>query len=389
MIEREQVKEYLVKEEIARTDDIRGSVLIAIFLLAFITTPLALLKVSILPYGVLLIALVAYYGFIHKKTFDILINKEKSFNLFNHLQSVVNLFLITVLIHLTGGVESYFSFIYIFEIMISGFVLSWRESFLEASLAWMFYGIVLCLEYWGVLHHINIWPNMTGLYQDKSVILIAIVRMMVVFYMASFVAGYLNILLRKKGRQIKNALRSLSKMSLNFNEFIINDKLTGFYNYPYFKIRMADEFSKANFHKSDLALMIIDIDNFKDFASKYGGLNAEIALKKISGIIRNNIDFKYLSARTADDEFMILAPQTNSDFAFSVAEFIKDSVNKESFSVSKELSVPLTISVGIDSFPQEAATPDSLIDLARRALYVAKKSGKSAVYRYKKELEEN
>ncbi len=160
----------------------------------------------------------------------------------------------------------------------------------------------------------------------------------------------------------------------------VTDRLTELYNHGYFQQRLEEEIGRAQRFSRTLSLIMLDIDDFKDFNDTYGHPRGDKVLQKVSSIIRDNLREMDVAARYGGEEFVIVLPETDAGGAAAVAERIRVSMAEYPF-VGADDTPPVnkTISVGVASFPEHATTQSRLIDLADRAMYLGKRSGKNRV----------
>jgi hypothetical protein len=119
---------------------------------------------------------------------------------------------------------------------------------------------------------------------------------------------------------------------------------------------------------------------------RLGGLVADRLLRELAILAKNNIRDIDLAARPGEDEVALLLPATDRNGGFLVAERFRREV--EAFFGSRESGgrpVELTVSAGVASYPDDAASPDSLLERAAQALYQAKACGRNAVRPYQPE----
>lgn len=153
-----------------------------------------------------------------------------------------------------------------------------------------------------------------------------------------------------------------------YRELSILDGLTGLYNHRYFHEVLTREISRAKRYPQEFSLLMMDIDEFKKYNDQRGHLQGDDLLKQISRIFSQSIRCVDMVFRYGGEEFVILLPQTPPEGALAVANRILNLVSQKA---------TVTISIGVATFPQDAATKDSLIDCADRALYQAKVQGKA------------
>ncbi len=153
-------------------------------------------------------------------------------------------------------------------------------------------------------------------------------------------------------------------------DLMIQDPLTGLYNYDYF-IRCLDfEVKRANRFLQSLSLMMIDIDNFHNLNNKYGREKGDEFLKKAGEIFRKNFHETDIVCRQSQDQFWVILPATTKDEALSIAKNLKD-VFSQVLSDEK-----ITCSMGMSRYIPGMTTQELLLK-ANLGLYMAKEMGKN------------
>lgn len=156
----------------------------------------------------------------------------------------------------------------------------------------------------------------------------------------------------------------------------ITDKLTGVYNQGYFKHFLSMEVKRSQRHNHHLALLMIDIDNFKNINDRYGHPIGDQFLKKVADILKNNIREVDLVARYGGEEFAVSLPYADLPSAELTAARLLNAVNEQS-EIACKPGVRLTVSIGIAIFPNDCDSAQALIQSADEALYAAKQGGKN------------
>jgi diguanylate cyclase (GGDEF)-like protein/putative nucleotidyltransferase with HDIG domain len=155
------------------------------------------------------------------------------------------------------------------------------------------------------------------------------------------------------------------------------DGLTGLYNHRYLHDRLEEELRRAERFGHVVTLLFADIDDFKKFNDFNGHTYGDAALRDIATLIKASIRLIDIPARYGGEEFAIILPETDKKQAGEIAERICASVAGHQFSTRYNIAHPLTISIGIASFPEDATSPRSLIAKADFAMYEAKLKGKN------------
>jgi two-component system cell cycle response regulator len=156
----------------------------------------------------------------------------------------------------------------------------------------------------------------------------------------------------------------------------ITDKLTGLYSRGYFDHFLDLEIKRSYRQKTPVALLMIDIDNFKQINDNFGHLAGDKILKQLGDLIKFNIREIDLAARYGGEEFAVVMSNTDTHRAEKAAERIRQSIQEHGF-VDSDFTV--TVSIGIALFPLDAKSMDELIEKADTSLYKAKRDGKNRV----------
>lgn len=154
----------------------------------------------------------------------------------------------------------------------------------------------------------------------------------------------------------------------------ITDGLTGLYDQTYFKhflFRNLSQHRRAD--DGTCALVLFDVDRFKQYNDRCGHLAGDEALRAIADILRRQIRDHDIIARYGGEEFALFLPHADSVIAHKVAERIRRAVEAALFPGEENLdSGRLTVSGGIAVYPGDAEDAEALIESADRNLYRAK-----------------
>jgi two-component system cell cycle response regulator len=159
----------------------------------------------------------------------------------------------------------------------------------------------------------------------------------------------------------------------------ITDKLTGLYNRRYFDHFLDFEIKRSTRQNASLALLMLDIDNFKQINDSLGHLIGDRILNKLGDIIKSIIRETDLAARYGGEEFSIVMSNTGLEEAAEIAERMRKAISACDFDIKK---LPTTVSIGIALYPLDSTSLQDLLSNADRALYRAKHEGKNRVCVY-------
>lgn len=154
---------------------------------------------------------------------------------------------------------------------------------------------------------------------------------------------------------------------------IPTDPVTGFYYKPLFEQSLKRLSLRANQTQRPLALLFMKLDKHKLFKTKYGDEKLNNVLKEIAQTIGSFIkEDSDIPCRYSEEIFVFILPDTSFQIAFNLAEQIRFTVVNLSF---KDIPGPITMSLGVSSFPAKGKTPKDLMKTAYDAMVYAIKSG--------------
>ncbi len=157
------------------------------------------------------------------------------------------------------------------------------------------------------------------------------------------------------------------------------DDVTSLYNARYLLSALDREVNRAARSTSRLSVLFLDLDRFKTVNDRFGHLVGSRVLRELGGLLQESVRAIDTVGRYGGDEFTILLVDTGLDGAMSVAQRIRQSVADHAFGAERGLDLRLTISVGVATFPAHGDTRERLLDLADKAMYLAKALGRDHV----------
>jgi diguanylate cyclase (GGDEF)-like protein len=170
--------------------------------------------------------------------------------------------------------------------------------------------------------------------------------------------------------------------NINYNT-AITDQKTQLYNHPYFIKRLREELSRVTRYDAQLALLILDVDRFKNFNDSHGHLAGDSVLAHVAETIRGHIREGDVAARFGGEEFVVLLLQCDRDASWAVAERIRKAIGETPVPYQGE-DFSVTVSVGAYHLTrQRYVEGDTLIRYADTALYEAKRAGRNRTVFYK------
>jgi diguanylate cyclase (GGDEF)-like protein len=157
------------------------------------------------------------------------------------------------------------------------------------------------------------------------------------------------------------------------------DALTGAYNKKFFEDRMKEEFSFCQRHQVPLSIVLFDLDHFKKINDTYGHPAGDFVLARIGQVAKAQIRLEDVLARYGGEEFVIILKGSPVPGAVSVAQRLRESVEKEIFEFEGR-RIPVTVSVGVVTLAkQEYPDWEQMFRTADTLLYRSKNAGRNRV----------
>ncbi len=167
------------------------------------------------------------------------------------------------------------------------------------------------------------------------------------------------------------------------------DALTGIANRRSFFSRLEMEMVRAEASSQTFALVMIDVDHFKELNDAWGHLAGDRVLKRVASLLASQVRKVDSVARYGGEEFALILPHAGQHEAVEAAEKLRGLVESTVPLGDGARQAHVTISVGVASYPTHARELTALVDCADAALYAAKKAGRNSVRSYEPGMREN
>ncbi len=178
--------------------------------------------------------------------------------------------------------------------------------------------------------------------------------------------------------KLANAMNNMSK---ELESLVMQDGLTRLLNRRAFDDRLEDEHKRSRRYNQPLALIMLDIDHFKQVNDQYGHPTGDEILRQMAVLLQSNVREIDAVARYGGEEMAIILPTTDIIHARALAERIRRSIARNEFSIAGK-AFHITVSIGLAVLPDHALSPTQLVDAADQALYNAKHQGRDQVCSY-------
>jgi diguanylate cyclase (GGDEF)-like protein len=194
-----------------------------------------------------------------------------------------------------------------------------------------------------------------------------VVGALLTFLLAVVLAGRL-------ARPLKTLVGDLSRRAER-------DALTGLANRRVLDERLHEEVERALRHDAQLALVLLDVDDFKRVNDRHGHQCGDDVLRAVAHVLAASVRASDVAGRFGGEEFALLLSGTGAAGAARVAEQIRGAVAELEVLTPAGEPVPVTASFGVAAFPDDAQSGERLVEHADRCLYDAKRAGKNRVVR--------
>jgi diguanylate cyclase (GGDEF)-like protein len=164
----------------------------------------------------------------------------------------------------------------------------------------------------------------------------------------------------------------------------VKDRLTGLNNRAYFDQVFEQQLSLAQRYNTDLSLLFLDLDNFKDINDRYGHQAGDFVLQSVAAMIEKEKRDSDIAIRYGGEEFILLMPHTGSINGIILAERIRQSIACTVLNYNNN-AISITISGGLASYPTDGDISSDILAVADQGLYQAKGAGKNIISIFKED----
>ncbi len=170
----------------------------------------------------------------------------------------------------------------------------------------------------------------------------------------------------------------IQRLNAGLEQLAMTDYLTNLYNRRYFMQRGAEEFKRARRNNQPLALLMMDIDHFKNVNDTYGHDAGDMALQQVAATLKSSLREIDILGRIGGEEFAVLLPNISLHEAAVLAERVRKAVAGTSVEIPGG-SLTITISIGVAVLTNETSGIDNILKNADVAMYQAKSCGGNCV----------
>lgn len=185
--------------------------------------------------------------------------------------------------------------------------------------------------------------------------------------------------------QIVRYQEQLTKANRALRQLAVHDELTRLYNRRHFGDSYTREWRRSSRERRSLAILMFDIDHFKEYNDTYGHIEGDKCLRAVAEALRSTMRRPAdMVARYGGEEFVVMAPGLGTRRALMLAESIRRTVGGLGLEHRGSHVAPVvTVSAGVASVvPSSSFRPDQLLDMADKMLYRAKRQGRNQAVAY-------
>jgi len=165
-------------------------------------------------------------------------------------------------------------------------------------------------------------------------------------------------------------------------DMLFIDELSGLFNYRYLEVALDRELKRAERYASQLSVLFLDMDCFKQVNDTYGHLVGSQVLREMGALLKKSVREVDVVIRYGGDEYTVILVETNCSTAGTVAERIRTLVASHVFLADEGHAIRLTCSIGYSCCPEDTMSKQDLLEMADKAMYASKNSGRNCVRRF-------
>jgi diguanylate cyclase (GGDEF)-like protein/PAS domain S-box-containing protein len=177
----------------------------------------------------------------------------------------------------------------------------------------------------------------------------------------------------------KQAQDALLKSEAHLREQSIRDHLTGLFNRRYMEVTLERELLRASRKHLSLGVIMLDVDDFKQFNDKWGHAAGDAILREMGSLLLEHVRGEDVPSRYGGDEFVIVMPDALKEVTQERAELLREKAQHFHIQDEGQILQAVTLSLGVAVFPEHGSTSAALLKAVDDALYCAKHEGRDRV----------
>ncbi|MBI2166304.1 MAG: GGDEF domain-containing protein [Chloroflexi bacterium] len=177
-----------------------------------------------------------------------------------------------------------------------------------------------------------------------------------------------------RAQQLEQRLRQTEEIALT-------DSLTGLWNSRHLHTQLPSEISRVKRRALALSLLLVDVDGLKVVNDRFGHATGDLLLKHVGAVLKEGLRPSDMVGRWGGDEYLALLPEAGKADALAVAKRLRSRLEQFQLKVDKDV-LPITVSMGIATYPVDGEEAEDLFQKADAAMYLAKRRGSSHISVY-------
>ncbi len=157
----------------------------------------------------------------------------------------------------------------------------------------------------------------------------------------------------------------------------LHDSLTGLDNRRALEQQLEEELKRAARYGHDLSIFLLDLDYFKKINDNYGHKAGDIVLMEVAAVLEDLFRDCDHVARYGGEEFVVVLQETAREKAEKLAERVRKRIAEHPIEIEADIELRIIVTIGIATFPEHANSWERLLDVADKAMYVAKGDGRN------------
>lgn len=185
--------------------------------------------------------------------------------------------------------------------------------------------------------------------------------------------------LNRLGAAFDAMAASLQNRNRQLQELALTDQLTGLPNRRYLWDALASELLRGRRRRLPLAVLLFDVDHFKQFNDRWGHEAGDLVLRNVAHVVRNVVRASDIVARHGGEEFIIVLPETAAEVAAARAEVLRQEIAGLNLSYGGQALGAITVSTGVACSRESAESAEEMVRAADHLMYEAKQAGRNRV----------
>jgi len=177
----------------------------------------------------------------------------------------------------------------------------------------------------------------------------------------------------------KQAQDALLKSEALLREQSVRDHLTGLFNRRYMEETLERELLRASRKKLSLGVIMLDVDDFKQFNDTWGHAAGDAILRELGNLLLGHFRGEDIACRYGGDEFIVILPDASRIVTRERAELICEYAKQFHLKFEGQTLDPVTLSLGVAAFPEDGSTSAAILRAVDTVLYRAKHEGRGRV----------